>query len=113
MAFGSYVDHFDEQHLAHCGTGLLYRPNATDDGFGPPAALEPGRCALSMLFSDWDRSGRRDLRVANDRHYYYNEGGEQLWEVLPDAPPRLYRVRGWLEARQDLRHGHRCRGPDR
>ena len=30
----------------------------------------PGYCALSMLFSDWDRSGRRDLRVSNDRQYY-------------------------------------------
>ncbi len=100
LAFGSYVDYFDEQHLAHCGTGLLYRPNVADDGFRPPTTLEPGRCALSMLFSDWDRSGRRDLRVANDRHYYYNEGGEQLWEFSPDAPPRLYAPEdGWKPVR--------------
>jgi hypothetical protein len=53
-----------------------------------------------MLFSDWDRSGRRDLRVANDRHYYYNEGGEQLWEMLPDAAPRLYGYEdGWQPVR--------------
>ena len=38
--------------------------------YGPPTALQPGFCTLSMLFSDWDRSGRRDLRVSNDRHYY-------------------------------------------
>jgi hypothetical protein len=100
LAFGSYVDHFDEQHLAHCGAGSLHRPNAAEDAFLPPAALEPGRCALSMLFSDWDRSGRRDLRVANDRHYYYNEGGEELWEMPPDAPPRLYTPEdGWKPVR--------------
>ena len=100
LAFGSYVDYFDEQHLAHCGTGLLLRPAAGGEGFGAPQALEPGRCALSMLFSDWDRSGRRDLRVANDRHYYYNEGGEQLWEIIPGAPPRLYGPEdGWKPVR--------------
>jgi hypothetical protein len=57
--------------------------------------LEPGWCALSMLFSDWDRSGRRDLRITNDRHYY-RDGEEQLWRVEPDADPRLYgRADGW------------------
>jgi hypothetical protein len=52
--------------------------------------LDPGFCTLSMLFSDWDRSGRRDLRVTNDRHYYRGDGREQLWRVEPDQPPREY-----------------------
>lgn len=100
MAFGTYVDHFDEHNLAHCGPGYLYRPDEDGQGFGQPEPLEPGRCALSMLFSDWDRSGRRDLRVANDRHYYYNESGEQLWNVPPDAAPRLYAAEdGWRTVR--------------
>ena len=48
-----------------------------------------------MLFSDWDRSGRRDLRVINDRHYY-RDGEEQLWRIEPGEPPRLYtRDEGW------------------
>ena len=35
-----------------------------------------------MLFSDWDGSGRRDLRVSNDRHYYdVEQGQEQLWRI--------------------------------
>ena len=39
-----------------------------------------GYCALSMLFSDWDRSGRRDLRISNDRALLrYVDGEEQLW----------------------------------
>jgi hypothetical protein len=52
-----------------------------------------------MLFSDWDRSGRRDLRVTNDREYYSQvtrDGEEQLWRVEPGKPPRLYsREEGW------------------
>lgn len=100
LAFGTYVDHFDEQNLAHCGGGTLHRPASEGGGFGEPTPLEPGRCALSMLFSDWDGSGRRDLRVANDRHYYYNEGGEQLWQVPPDTAPRLYGPEdGWRTVR--------------
>jgi hypothetical protein len=49
-----------------------------------------------MLFSDWDRSGRRDLRISNDRHYYM-DGEEQLWRMEPGAPPRLYTADdGWV-----------------
>lgn len=96
LAFGTYIDHIDEQHLAHCGQGSLYRPSPGGDAFGPATPLEPGQCALSMLFSDWDRSGRRDLRVSNDRHYYYQEGGEQLWQISSGAPPQLYSEEdGW------------------
>ena len=64
----------------------------------PPIPLTPGWCALSMLFSDWDRSGRRDLRVSNDRHYYdRGDGQEQLWRIAPAEPPRLYTAAdGWV-----------------
>jgi hypothetical protein len=76
----------------------LYRP-AGGDRYAPPIALTPGWCALSMLFSDWDRSGRRDLRVSNDRHYYdFDHGEEQLWRVAPGEPPRLYGpADGWVQ----------------
>jgi enediyne biosynthesis protein E4 len=99
LAFGTYIDHVDEQHLVHCGVGSLVRPLA-DGGFAAPAPLEPGLCALSMLFSDWDRSGRRDLRVSNDRHYYYQDGEEQLWRMQPGEAPTLYtREDGWKRVR--------------
>ena len=50
-----------------------------------------------MLFSDWDGSGRRDLRVSNDRQYYDNTvGGEQLWRIEPGTAPRRYTAAdGW------------------
>ena len=54
-----------------CADNLLVRPTPRrHDLRRPDSPLTPGWCTLSMLFSDWDRSGRRDLRVSNDRHYY-------------------------------------------
>ena len=79
-----------------CADSELLRPKTDGTGFGPPIALKPGYCALSMLFSDWDRSGRRDLRVTNDRNYYV-DGSDQLWRVAPGEQPRLYSdADGWV-----------------
>ena len=61
--------------------------------------LTPGWCTLSMLFSDWDRSGRRDLRVSNDRHYSVT-AQEQLWRIEPGEAPRLWtHEEGWQPVR--------------
>ena len=81
-----------------CVDNALVRPLADGQAFGPPIALAPGYCSLSMLFTDWDRSGRRDLRVSNDRHYYDPaEGQEQLWRMTPGEPPSLYTdAHGWV-----------------
>jgi hypothetical protein len=51
-----------------------------------------------MLFSDWSRSGRMDLRVSNDQHYYLpTEGQDQLWRVPPGQTPSLYTADdGWV-----------------
>ena len=82
-----------------CADNELFRPAATGDaGYGPPIALSPGYCTLSILFSDWDGSGRRDLRVTNDRHYYATVGSDQLWRVAPGEAPRAV-------------HGRRRLGP--
>ena len=49
-----------------------------------------------MLFSDWDRSGRRDLRISNDRQYYVSDGEEQLFRVGASGDPRAYTAdEGW------------------
>jgi hypothetical protein len=97
LAFGNYIDPAasDPHHL--CFDNALVRPATGGPGYGVPQALAPGWCALSMLFSDWDRSGRRDLRISNDRHYYM-DGQEQLWRMDPAAPPHLYTAdEGWVE----------------
>ncbi|HEX7474272.1 MAG TPA: CRTAC1 family protein [Candidatus Limnocylindrales bacterium] len=79
-----------------CAANALVRPAATGAAYASPIALTPGYCTLSMLFSDWDRSGRRDLRVSNDRHYASN-AQEQLWRVAAGEPPRLYTdADGWV-----------------
>ena len=96
LAFGSYLG-LDAQHepTTDCDDSELVRPAAGGGTYAAPIPLRPGWCSLSMLFSDWDGSGRRDLRVSNDRHYY-RDGEEQLWRVEPGVAPRLYtRDEGW------------------
>ena len=82
-----------------CVDNELVRPDPGGTTYGAPITLSPGFCALSMLFTDWDRSGRGDLRVSNDRQYYDDAiGGEQLWRVAPGEPPRLYTdADGWVQ----------------
>jgi hypothetical protein len=103
LAFGNYVaedENPDPDRL--CSDNELVRPVAGGAGYDAPIPLTPAWCALSMLFSDWDRSGRRDLRISNDRHYYsdYSDGQEQLWRMAPGEPPRLYTdADGWVPYR--------------
>jgi hypothetical protein len=79
-----------------CADNALFRPASAGGGYGAPITLSPGYCTLSMLFSDWDRSGHRDLRVSNDRQYY-TDGEEQLWRVAAGAAPSLYTTAdGWV-----------------
>jgi hypothetical protein len=81
-----------------CDDNQLVRPG--DAGtYARPVALHPGWCTLSLLFSDWDRSGRSDLRVSNDRHYY-RDGEEQLWRIEAGAAPQLWtHDEGWQPLR--------------
>jgi hypothetical protein len=96
MAFGHYVDPAATDPHDLCADNVLVRPTPGGGGYDPSIPLSPSWCALSMLFSDWDRSGRRDLRISNDSHYYM-DGEEQLWRVEPGAPPRLYTADdGWV-----------------
>lgn len=93
LAFGTYVDRDNpDGPFEACDDTLLYRPDG--DTYGPPQQLKPGFCALSMLFTDWNRDGRADLRISNDRHYYVRGGQEQMWAM--EDQPRLYgEEEGW------------------
>lgn len=97
LAFGNYLrpEFNDPHHL--CFDNELVRPAGPPGGYGNPIPLKPGWCALSMLFSDWNRSGRSDLRISNDREYYLPEDGqEQLWRVEPGQSPSLFTdADGW------------------
>ena len=98
VAIGNYHDEDFTDPDELCQPNQLVRP-ATSGGFGPPSTLGSSSwCPLSMLFSDWDHVGQRDLRVSNDHHYYsdLSDGEEQLWKMTPGQPPRLYtRDEGW------------------
>ncbi len=98
LAFGNYLAVGEEAEAAsECEDNELIRPDGSR--YGDPIPLSPGWCTLSLLFSDWDGTGRRDLRVSNDRHYY-REGEEQLWRIEPGAVPKLWTAaEGWRTVR--------------
>jgi hypothetical protein len=95
LAFGNYLDLAKDPDRGDCADSELVRPRPGQQTYAEPIPLTPGYCTLSVLFSDWDRSGHADLRMANDRHYYL-DGEEQLWRIEPGELPRLYtRADGW------------------
>ncbi len=97
IAIGNYIDRRKGAlPWGSCTDNWLHRPDvANPKSFGPPIALTPSYCALSILFTDWNRSGVPSLRVSNDREYYKG-GQEQLWRVDPGQPPALYKdTEGW------------------
>jgi hypothetical protein len=101
LAFGNYVDRTASgSPWGTCDDNILLRssPGQTPR-YDQTMALTPGYCALSMLFTDWNRSGEPSLRIANDRQYHL-DGEEQLWRIPPKQPPRLYaRSDGWERLR--------------
>ena len=100
LAFGNYLTlESVEARTYQCDDNALVRPASDGRGYATPEALTPGWCPLSMLFSDWDRSGRRDLRASNDRHYN-RDGIEQLWRIDPGDPARPWTAEdGWQPMR--------------
>jgi enediyne biosynthesis protein E4 len=96
LAFGTYYDRSRPDFpWGTCTPGWLLRPDASGKKYAAPELLKPSYCALSMLFSDWNRSGQPSLRVSNDREYYKG-GQEQLWKVSPNLPAQQYTgEEGW------------------
>jgi enediyne biosynthesis protein E4 len=100
IAIGNYIDRTEEiSPWGSCTDNLLYRPDPAGGKFAVTIPLTPSYCPLSMLFTDWNRSGVPSLRVSNDREYY--EGGqEQMWKVEQGAAPALYTAaEGWKPLR--------------
>ncbi len=82
IAVGNYVDRADpDGPFEACDENALYR--GSNEKYDDPIALSPGYCALSMLFSDWQRNGEPELRISNDRHYYVRGGFEEMWQLNP------------------------------
>ena len=98
IAVGNYIDRREEGFpWGSCTDNWLHR--AEGARFAEPVPLKPSHCALSMLFTDWNRSGTPSLRVSNDREYYKG-GQEQLWRIEAGAEPYLYSAAdGWERLR--------------
>lgn len=99
LAIGNYIDRREDAFpWGSCTDNWLHRPGEAGR-FAAPHALKPSHCALSMLFTDWDRSGIASLRVSNDREYYKG-GQEQLWKVTRGEVPSPYTAEdGWKPLR--------------
>jgi hypothetical protein len=100
VAIGNYIDRAEEiSPWGSCTDNWLHRPDPAGGRFAAPLPLKPSFCALSMLFTDWNRSGTPSLRVSNDREYY--EGGqEQMWSIPPGGEPKLLTAAdGWKSLR--------------
>lgn len=100
LAVGTYIDRTQEDFpWGNCTDNWLLRPEPGQRRFAAPLALTPGFCTLSLLFTDWNRSGTPALRVSNDREYYKG-GQEQLWHVAPGEAPELFtEAEGWARLR--------------
>ncbi len=98
LAVGNYIDRRETAFpWGSCTENWLHRPAEAGSGFAPPLPLTPSYCALSMLFTDWNRSGYPSLRVSNDREYYKG-GQEQLWRMF--GTPQLWsNSEGWKRLR--------------
>jgi hypothetical protein len=99
LAIGNYIDRKEEAFpWGSCTDNWLHRPDG--QRFAAPIPLTPSYCALSMIFTDWNRSGHPSLRVSNDREYYKG-GQEQMWHLEPGQAPRLYTETddGWKRLR--------------
>ncbi len=98
LAFGNYVDRSAPgSPWGTCHDNVLLRPHLQDGRlkYDRTQPLSPGYCALSLLFTDWNRSGQPALRVSNDRQYYRG-GQEQLWRLPDGRPARAFRsADGW------------------
>jgi hypothetical protein len=100
IAIGNYIDlNAVLQPWGSCTDNWLHRPAKGESRFAQPLPLKPSYCPLSMLFTDWNRSGTPGLRVSNDREYYKG-GQEQLWRIEAGKPPVLYTESdGWKTLR--------------
>jgi len=106
LAFGNYIDRAAPgSPWGTCHDNLLVRPSRPSKRdpdqkpYGERQQALLAHCTLSLLFTDWNKSGAPALRVTNDRQYYRG-GEEQLWRMRSGRPARPFRARdGWRTLR--------------
>ena len=91
----------------NCEPTLVVRPDTVPSGgsprYGPPVAIRPSHCALSVRQVDWRGSGADgetvDFWIANDREYADPEGQEQLLSLRTDELRLYTEADGWVRHR--------------
>lgn len=98
LAFGNYVDRSAQgSPWGTCHDNRLLRSGSSEKApdYSTSLPLSPGFCTLSMMFTDWNKSGDVALRITNDRQYYRG-GHEQLWQIKGNSSPHEYTAsQGW------------------
>ena len=110
LAIGHYVDrNAPGSPWGTCEENSLYRPQPGDKpDYSVRTPLAPGFCALSMLFTDWNRSGTPSLQGLQRPAILSRRRGADVAHRARQAAETL-RPRRRLAASLDLRHGHRRR----
>lgn len=96
LAFANYIDRrAPNSPWGTCDDNRIVRSGNKVAEFSENLALSPSYCSLSALFTDWNNTGKFDLRVTNDRQYHRG-GQEQLWSVEAGKKPKAYGAKdGW------------------
>jgi hypothetical protein len=104
LAVGAYIDPREEFFpWGSCTDNWLVRPQG--QGFAAPLPLAPSFCALSMLFTDWDRSGTPAAGVQRPRILQGRAGADVAGAARRDAA--ALRRGGGLAVPAHLGNGHR------
>ncbi len=114
LAFGDYLVTLDETRRARrpAPTASWSDPHRAARHTASHSPCDPVWCALSMLFSDWDRSGRRDLRVI-ERPPLLHATARSSYGGSGPASRRGSTRATTAGPAAALGHGHRQPGPDR
>jgi hypothetical protein len=106
LAFGNYLDLANAPDRSACADNDSCGRRRVATRTPRRSRSLPGYCTLSILFSDWDRSGHTDLRMANDRRLLPGRRGATVAHRAGRTPTSVH-ARGGVATPGDLGHGDR------
>ena len=100
LAIGNYIDRKEEiSPWGSCTDNWLHRPQRRARASRRRSPLKPSFCALSMLFTDWNRSGTPTCASPTTANIT-RAGRSRCGTSSPAQPPALYtEAEGWKHLR--------------